>query len=407
MINIFHVICAYGLEISIQGNTKTSSSYIEKLVKECLELQKQESIKVEELKQCLQNSKLFSEINIEVKDHDTDKKMTGTKIFVGVKDRWSIIVFPFVQIKNDGRKSFGLFLMDSNFAGKGSVFGLGATLSTTSSGYSLFYKDKSVLMSKWTAGFSLARSISEITVKNKEEQERYAFKEDVKTYRINGAYVFNTHYTLGSSLNAKLYSYKEYHSYSSPTAFNSYSLGFDFTVNYDHFKFYYQEGWRTALALEKEFLKSPQGSHPLTLWWQTALAESTISDQVFQTAFCLTKIANGDSRDKIKSGGRGKSVGLRGTPDGVIYTDLLAGLSFDYQIPLKHSSYGTWTAAPFTDLAYLHPYGLVNETMMNFSYGAGAYLFLKGIIIPGLGFIGGYNQSFGHFFLEFSIGSSF
>lgn len=379
----------------IKGNTKTQTRYIEKLIEKCEE----EQPGLEPLKQCLLNSRLFSEVTIQKQNE---------QMIVEVKDRWSIIPYPSLKLSSNGKQSFGAFVFDANFLGMGTLLGVGGSFSSSSSSYILFYQDKSFFLSDWTLGFSTGKNNADVYWKNKNLEEMDAFHEKTSHHSLSLGYNFTNRFNLEGSLMRKFTSYEAIRDYGLPQEYHATMARLEATYTKEDYKFYFAEGFRLMGTVAQEVSRSDHTSKTRLVTGALFSGKETYKRQAIQWTVNTAFLEGGDKRDALKSGRRETSGrGLRGIPEGGYFTHFIAATSIDYQIPLRFTKYGTWTLAPFVDFGKINGYERQSEDLWQKAYGIGSYFYLTGVMLPGVGFIVGRNETFKNGFAEFSIGESF
>ena len=382
-------------DYTIKGNTKTQTRFIEKLLNKC---EKEES-NLDSLKQCLLNSRLFSEVTIQKINNET---------IIEVKDRWSIIPYPSLKLSSEGKQSFGAFVFDANFLGMGTLLGVGGSFSNSSSSYILFYQDKSFLLSDWTFGFSTGKNNVDVYWKNKNLEEMDAFHEKTSHHSVSLGYNFTTHFNLEGSFLKKFTSYEAIHDYTIPQEYHATMARLKATYVKEDYKFYFADGFHIVGSVGQELSRSDNTSKTRLVTGTFFLGKEAHKKQAIQWTVNTAFLEGGDKRDALKSGRRETSGrGLRGIPEGGYFTHFIATTSIDYQIPLRFTKYGTWTLAPFVDFGKINGHEKQNEDLWQKAYGIGSYFFLKGIMLPGVGFLIGRNETFKNGFAELSIGESF
>lgn len=374
---------AYAIDptFQIQGNNRTKIKYIQRLLQDCLNEKAKnvlEKINLAELEQCLLNSKLFSKVTITTKGKDH---------IVKVEERWTLIPIPYAKSQK-GTKSFGIFVMESNFLGLGKMLGFGGAISSLGHSFLLMYRDANLFHSEWGLYTNLRYSKEDFWLYEGTSLTD-GFNENEKALDLSFGRKFYTHFN--SSIQAN-YTSKRFAAlrpyYSSLNEYRFLSMGGTLSYNPTKFKFYFQEGPQVRLSLNKQVYRSTpeQGLSNITLTfdWQKKI----VFDHAIQFQIIESKFHGGDLKDAIKIGGK---QGVRGIPlQGFLPKNLFIS-SIDYQIPFSRPSYGTWTLAPFLDYSYLQKKDSSSSKKSFFSYGIGGYLYLTQIAFPGLGIIVGKN----------------
>lgn len=380
----------------IRGNTKTQTGYIKKLLRDC---ERQEQTAPDQIEQCLLNARIFSEVKAQ-KQNDN--------ILIELKDRWSIIPVPSLKINNDRKRSAGLFIVDGNFLGRGTLFGVGSSYSTTSSSYVIFYRDESFLYSDWTISINSGKDNADIYWRNLNLKEIDAFHERTAFTSLSLGYSFTPNFHVEGSYIRRFVSYTPINEHPVPLEFHSNIATMEASWKQEQYKFYFVDGYSIAGAYDQEFFRTDKNEGVNLLRLNTRYGKEMPHQQALQTSFNIASLTGGDKRDALKSGRRySKGKGLRGIPDGGYFTDVIATCSIDYQFPLTFTRYGVWTLAPFTDIGRINGYKNVHDDLWQRAYGLGSYFFLTGIMLPGVGLIVGRNPTFNNNFLEFTVGESF
>lgn len=382
--------------ISISGNTKTQSRYIRSLAEKCIHDQGVEEIQdidPDRLQECLINSRLFSGANVEVMDD---------RIYIHVKDRWSIIPIPFITGSKDQETKIGFHLQESNLFGYGKSLGAGGAYSETESSYILMYHDRSLFLTDWTFGIVISQAQNRI----------YEYAGEDKIDGMDEAKRFfnlSCGYRLLPKLNASLQyqnidrKYEAFENYQTPESYSSDYLGVRWRWDDSNYRFYYQDGHVANVLLMRQVRRRDDkdekmtGTIQLDFGWQKPM----LNDHVIQLRFQTGRLCHGDRREALRVGG---DNGFRGIQNHGAWTEEYIAGSIDYQIPIHRSSLGTWTIAPFTDIGTLAMVTKQEDDLHYYSYGVGTYYYLKKITIPGLGLVVGQNNKYQDFFFKFTIG---
>ncbi len=386
----------FAASYTITGNTKTKTHYIEKLIRDC---EKQSKTNPAELEQCLLNARIFSEVKVEKEDEN---------VLVKLKDRWSIIPVPSLKVNNDGKRSVGMFLIDGNFLGTGTLFGVGGAYATNSSSYVVFYRNESFLYSDWTISINIGKDNADIYWKNMNLKEIDAFREKTafSSWSLGYSYTPNLHFE-GSYIR-RFVTYDSLDHYNAPQEFHSNIITLEGWYKNESYKFYFSEGYKIAAAVDQEFWRTDKAPGVNLVRININQGFEMPRQQALQTTYNLSCLTGGDKRDALKSGRRySKGKGLRGIPEGGYFTDVVATMSADYQFPVHFTKYGVWTVAPFGDFGRINDYLSRNEDLWQKAYGIGTYFFLTDIMIPGVGLVAGRNETFNNNFIEFTVGESF
>jgi outer membrane protein assembly factor BamA len=368
-------------EYSISGNTRTKSDYIQHLISKCHEKGEGSG---SELEQCLMNQKIFSKVV--VKDNE-----------VSIEERWTLIPIPQISAGSD-TSSFGVFVMERNFLGRGKFAILGASVGSDADSYFLFYKDPELFLTDWTAE-TLVQSSQEDFKSYVGEDVVYSFNESSTGVKLGVGHKFLLDYEFGISgfyFNKK---YKDFGGYTLPTDNKNFGVEANLKYVNSDFKFYFNEGFDGELTLIRDLNRSDSLDEVGTALVSLRYQKNIFLQHALQIGLRSNVSDNATVKDVMKMGGR---KGLRGIQENGLWAEKMVSVSTDYQVPLIFSSYGVWTVAPFFD------YGLVDSEfspISNYSsYGIGGYLYLKQIAIPGIGIEFGRNEKFQGTFVSFSVG---
>ncbi len=375
-------------QYEIEGNKRTANSYIEKLASRCLE-----KIELDELDQCLVNSKLFSEVKI---------KRHKDVIQIEVKERWTLIPIPIFGAGGETTR-FGMMILESNAFGHGKMVMLGGSVGDDGHLAMMMYKNESVRLTNWTAQL--------LGTLYKQDQYSYYKKEKLYGYHqdrssILGGFGYRLSKDLSVALNVG-YGHNRFDSglnVDKPKNFDAIYLVEKIEYKGGRYKFYFEEGINFTLVIAHQAIRDDSSKKlfqpGILIDWQ----RETWARQVLQVSFEAAYSNLNDIRNSLEEG---QKRGFRGTETSSLWLNRYLSLSLDYQIPIKRASYGTWTIAPFMDIARFKSIVDLNGIESLISYGLGGYLFLKNIAIPGVGLELGYNSKFRGEFVNVSIGFSF
>lgn len=384
------------LTITVTGNERTRTGYIQYLVTDCIveeRIASPEEMLPALIEQCLLNSKLFSEV---------EANISGTAINLAVKERWTLLPIPYYYTSND-EYTAGLFLMENNLFGLGKKGAIGGSLSSYGSSYSLFYYDPALFLSDWNASLRIGSKEVEPALEH-DDREYYAYEVEEFFYGASlGRKIFLPELLLAIGLNGVDKNYDRVDTYPPPEDYDAYSLSIHAVYKNTDFKFYFNEGLRVDLDFETQLHRSDDNqetrSWGISLDWQ----KQYFGRNVLQFQLQLQGITDATIGDALLLG---SGKGFRGVESQGLWVNSAAALSLDYQIPVCTYDYGTWTVAPFIDLAAFDP--IIDIPADSFvSAGIGGYLYLRNIAFPGVGLVLGYNDEFKGTFVSFSLGMRF
>ncbi len=377
--------------IEVKGNTKTTTFFIENLVLSCLEHLPSKT--PEALAQCVKDARLFSEVEVEI---------NGNDIRVQVEDRWTLIPLPFVLIQKDQPTSFGLFFIESNLLGTGTLLVGGVAKSSQETTFILIYRNKSIAFSNWNFGVFSALLEKDV-VQLAGDKERDAYTDDAFIIRPELGYQLNAHWSVFLPIGYTRKFFSPLKGFEEPEtvrfAFSGARIRF-----VDHaYKFYFQEGISSDLRFFYQVWREDSLPKAWTINWISNYQKQLFMNQALQFKLTAGIMRGGNKTDALLLGYR---KGFRGLPNNSKWTDHHYALSSDYQIPILASKFGTWTVAPFWDLALLRSYQQKEFDSLYQSYGLGTYFFLKKVALPGMGVLYGRNNVSPTFFISASIGMS-
>ncbi|MBF0364144.1 MAG: hypothetical protein HQK50_01150 [Oligoflexia bacterium] len=386
----------------IKGNSKTQTRYINKLLSNCESLQQEDqatSLGLDELKQCLLNSKLFSSVTI-------SKSKETNQLIIQVKERWSLIPLPLYKRDSDGKNSYGFYLVDSNFLGLGNTLVLGGAYSNANSNYMLYYNNRALFLTQWGLSIYSGRDKKNLYLKDRALTTIDAFKYIESSYFLTLSYNFSDRLSLSGRTGYSQNRFEKIEPFTPPTAFNSVCIGTSLTWKNEHYKFYFNKGLFSRFEVMQEIYRTDNIHKQNLLSLNLRYGLESYKRQALQLTLTSNYLTSGGKADALKYPSDKSHPGLRGIPEGAYFSHFVTDASLDYQIPIAFFSAGTWTLAPFADLAFINNDIYQRQELWNRSYGIGSYFYLTGIMLPGMGFIFGKNHTFNNSFFEFTIGLS-
>jgi outer membrane protein assembly factor BamA len=375
--------------VIIEGNRKTKTGYVEKLVDKCIEKEEPagwDALGAESLRQCIFNSRLFADVKVEVDE---------PRVRLTLDERWTLIPIPFFY-SSEETTSAGGYVFESNFLGYGKMVGAGGTISTEGDSFFLFYMDPSVFFSDWTASLN-ARS-------HRNEFSLYYGGEDLCGYRLSEkSFGASVGYRVSPTLNASLKSGYAERGYDREDGYEDYDfmdMGGSLHYGDDDYKLYYNEGFSARAGYERQVYRSDHGPMSSMLSGAFKWERNVFSTHAIRGAVSFIRVFADDARDAYTAGhGRG----FRGIPKNGLWVDWALATSVDYVIPVKKIRSNVLAVAPFVDYGVFEPvYALPEEYYV--SYGVGAYLYVNRINIPGVGIVFGYNENFMGAFATVQLG---
>jgi outer membrane protein assembly factor BamA len=371
-------------EMSIHGNVRTKESYIKNLVHECLENMPSDSQDPDSLRQCLMNSKLFSEVIVE-RDQG--------KMKITVTDKWTLIPVPSVSAGSGDTKSAGLFLFESNFLGQGMNLVLGAVSSNRGDTYFGIIADPSLFFSRWNYSLSVFKQSQQLMFQ-RDGTTIDGFEEDKHFFEGSLGYRFGN-WTLSGIASYNQATYDPYLDFAGLEDNVAKKMGGIFSYDNRNYRLYFSEGAALTITYDADVNRSDGERLSRQLYSEFNWQKAFFSDQVLQMGVAQGMMDGGTRADLFRIGG---TNGFRGIEARTELVDRYLVSSFDYQFPLASFESGALTTGPFVDLGRL--FERRDPAVTDFvSSGLGIYYFLKQIAFPGVGLQFGYNEKFqGQFF---------
>ena len=383
--------------INVTGNKRTQAKYINDLVEEYLtdnNITDIADVDEKRLKEHIYNTKLFSEVAVVKED---------AAINIAIKDRWTLIVVPFFSAGGDDSTRYGLFATERNFLGYGKTVSAGTIQSDDQESYFAMYLDKSVLSSNWTMMNHIKRANTDYYIYEGED-EIFGTHEKSKNLTLFVGYNFSNSFSSSPGIEGKRNRYNRLEEYSVPEDYDTLISSLHLQWDYSDYRLYFQEGIKTTLSLKYQAYRDDEVDNyygfSAKFNWQKQLFKNNVLQALIQSAF----IEEGDERDDFRVGGNG---GFRGIHNKGVWTKGYLTGSLEYQIPLKFTTFGTWTVAPFCDIGYLKIRFPESASELYAAAGVGTYFYLKNIALPGAGFQVGHNTEYEDLFFKFSIGFAF
>jgi|GEM_PF-5763960 len=383
------------ISVKVTGARRSKPVLIESLVGKCMErggYRSWESLDPGVLGQCLSNSRLFSKVEVEVRQPEIEVRVT---------ERWTLIPIPNVYASN-GKRSFGAFVYESNLLGYGKIAGVGGAISTEGNTFSLMYMDPAVLFSDYTFRVLVFRSST--------ERETYDGSTTIYSYdKVEEGFSLTPGYRITPDLNVSItlrYAnncYSAIEPYAVPGDYRSWSGGAGLSYSDSDYKLFYNDGLRVHLNLLQQLDRSDRDGRIFTASAKVEWDRSVFEGQALQ--LCLRGIyQSSGSVGDLPAYGLGK--GFRGIQPEGLWTSRVVSASADYQVALAGWRHGTVTVAPFVDFGIYDPY--FEDNRGNYlAYGIGAYYFMNFINLPGLGLTTGINEKFMGPFISLQLGMGF
>lgn len=379
------------VSVETQGAKKCDAPYIEALVQDCINEQRPmdwQSLDPARLRQCVMNSRLFSEAEVEI---------DSPAIKLKLKERWTLIPLPYYsRLKNED--TFGVTVLESNLFGRGKTMALGGALSDSEHFYFLFYADPSVMFTDYAMNVNLHESSSDARLMWK-GQDLDGFNVNETSASASAGYRFSNKTRASLEMIYKERRYESLGDRAKPDDYESSWLGARASYDGADFKFYYNDGLSAHVNYKTEIDRSDNQKRAselnAVLGWQGVAAKDHALQLMVTGAY-----AEGGRTDYLMLG---DIKGFRGIEKRGLWTKKAAAVAVDYHVPLSYKSYGTWTVAPFFDMGFFKP--VDSSTGDHYTaYGAGVYMYLKKVNFPGFGLVWGRNENFMGSFVALHVG---
>ena len=360
----------------ISGNKRTKESHIKNLFKKCA---KNGLMEIQNIEQCILNSRLFVKVKI-IKSKN--------KIHINVEDRWTLLPIPFARSEREETK-YGLFLFERNLFGMGKMLVFGGSTGDQSSSIFTLYKDPYLFYTDYTLELKLRINKANIYLYNGKNKVD-GFQSDIKRFAFEFGKRFHNWSPYGG-IGFLKDKFKTLCTSFRPEDNSSIAAIVGFEFDKSEFKFYFNQGTKSEFKYSQEIYQNNKGILAKKLWGQISWQFNPVKDHALQILNTVSYLFSGGPEDIIHLGG---TKGYRGVPQGGIWSKGGISLSADYQVPLAHPKYGTWTVAPFTEYGYTKKYSLKSTSDASYAFGIGGYLFLKKVAMPGLGVVVGRNPNY-------------
>jgi hypothetical protein len=375
------------IDIAIEGNSKTAGIYIRALLKKCLkQMASEEPDAAEEkyLSQCVYNARHFSKVEV---------KKDVAKYHVNVEEKWSLIPIPVVTAGSGGDEKYGLF-------GLGKIFAVGGTVGNTGNTYFFHYNDKKVFLSDWNFTASHSRSNQKYSLYDGDEKI-FGINENRSNAVLGVGYTFKR-FVPAVNYMMQINEYEQLDGFVQPEDYRASKLGFRLRYDYSDYKLYFNKGVTIDANLTRDVSRNDEEKFSTVATGSVKIGVPSFKDQALLGQIQGGNVSGGTETDTFRLG---LSKGFRGIPAQGAWPEKYYALSFDYQIPIRKLSFGTWTTAPFTDTGQLKYRSNTGLDAVDYnSIGIGTYIFLKEVAIPGLGLEIGRNNKFQSNFVSFSLG---
>ncbi|HCM40154.1 MAG: hypothetical protein A2070_07880 [Bdellovibrionales bacterium GWC1_52_8] len=371
----------------VTGLNRTTPAFFDHIIRFCSE---KATLEAASLKQCVYDFRIFSSVEIE--------KSPEGKFHVFVQERWTLFPIPMMYVSNDIRR-YGFFVFESNFLGRGKVFGGGLAVSNAGNTYFILYRDPAVNYSPFTLTLRAALDSQDVYA-YAGKIKAYGYKEDRQGIVVAPGLRLNPYWSLSVEPEWVRRNFKSAGFDGTPDDYSTIDGGIRLQYQDTAYRLFFNEGFSADLRLKRQLYKSDDQARATTIESSVAWEKSAFFTHVFQFSGRIASLYGADPRDLIRTG---YMRGYRGIEANGLWLRKTLALSFDYQIPLASVASGVWTLAPFVDLGWFK--STVDTSREAYqSYGLGTYFFISRIALPGMGLIAGHNAEYKGNFVAFFLG---
>jgi len=353
--------------------------------------------KAEHLVQKLRKTNIFRDVDVYYVPEGDD-----VIINIDVKEKWSLIPMPVIKTSGDTR-SFGAFVLDSNFLGYNKKLYTGGTWSNMGFNAQIGYIDPGILQSNFTMAvvFSGGQEIYENGSGDKDIYQEYQAQKWLCFSSLG--YKFTDSITVSlTGLFRDVSIVNDYDkSFNKPESGQSYSQGIKIFINNLYYSGFFNYGFTGSLEYSRGIPLSED-----TLGYNYSKMGLNYSMKVFNTHLLKIMCSGGASNTPdIFEERIGGITGFKTLPAEKIAADYYYSSTVLYEIPLYRFSYLNLTVASFFEQGGFKD----DDNEMEYFYGPGGGLrfYLKRIALPALGFDVAYNINTGEVLYSAAIGASF
>ncbi len=381
-----------GLSIKVSGNKRTKTEYIKKIVRNCMSQVSSTGLaSMAELKQCVINSRLFSEVVIR-------RERNGFS--VDVVEKWTLIPIPLIQVGQDGESKYGFYLLETNFLGSGKILALGGEVSQYGSGYIFYLNNKSINFSNYSFVVAAQKTKGVYKLTEKEDDVTDGFGEDRLKLGFRLGYLYEYYlFRLGVSYQNGQFSVFE--EYDRPQDNKIFSLISRIQVDYTDYKLFFERNLKWNLHGVLDIRRDDEVKRVRQFYSEASFGVASFLDHAVVLKHAAGLTVGGQKADVQRIGHK---PGFRGIKSQSVWAEKYQATAIDYLVPLFPKSYGTWVAGAFLDNGLIEVRGGQNSHHSYHSYGSGFYLFLKEVAIPGVGIEIGHNSVFQSLFATVTVG---
>ena len=373
--------------IVVEGNSKTQT-YLILAASELSPGMVIDGASLAQARQRILNKRVFVDASVEAIPQGTT-----AEVRIVVKERWTLLPIPFVA-SSYGENRAGVFLMDTNLLGRMKTIAAGVTFSSRGTSFAGFYLDPSLMGTRWSTRASVLWA-SRRQERRAGSERFYAFHEDRTDLAASIGYqIFREVfvYVGGFYLQANPSRSGDFEAPSKVDDLGGASL--ELNLRMADYHSYFDEGLIVRAQHRQGFIgRSADQSRAFVQF-----SHRTLGDQ----SFILTLQYLRAEGDRLVDAQRlGALVGTRGFAPQGLWASQIGTASLEYQIPVRHFSFGTWTANGFCDIGRFLWDGQTTNFM---TPGLGTRFYLNNVAIPALGFDVAYSEYNGGFVTSFSLG---
>ena len=376
--------------IFVEGNTKTGAD----LILDASELRSGMPIEAStlgEARQRILNRRVFSDVQVEA---ITNGAIVDLRIVV--KERLTLLPVPFVS-SSDGQRRGGGFLLDTNLFGRMKTLAAGITLSTLGRSVVGLYHDPSLFSSRWATRVNTLysdfiqqrRAGPEVVYAFQERRDELAAAVGYKLTRAlslyGGAFYIHVNATANDA----------YVPPANPGDVAGLSAEIDLrAANYHS---YFDEG----LVLNAQYRRGLLGRDAAQSRFKVQLTTRTFDDQSVSLILQYLGATGDPNIDAHRLGGK---TGTRGFAPFGLWAEHAATATVEYQVPITHFKFGTWTLNGFCDTGHV----VWRAEALDFvTPGLGTRFYLKSVAFPAVGLDVSYSTHDDRIVTSGSIGMSF
>ena len=229
------------------GNEVTNSSYLIEILKNCDDNNRLNTD--EDVKQCIFNTMLFSEIVVEKKDN---------KYFINLSERFYIIPVPMITYTSEAW-SVGVAVADMNTFGNGEVLAIAGGYGSRGGLFIVNYFVPRANGTNWFYNVSNFNNATDYTLYGEKLEKLYSYAARYNNISAIGGYSFDRNRKLSVGLYGAWVDYKEIDDYYVPDENNYLSFLGSIVWGIKEFKLFYSEGWSSHIIIAPKCIVQMSG----------------------------------------------------------------------------------------------------------------------------------------------------